>query len=77
MNKIQIQQDALEFPPEDRLELADTLYRSLDPPPLADWQGELLRKRVAEADAHPERFSSWEEAKQRLEQGIRRPRSGA
>ena len=74
MNKTQLQHDVLQLPPEERLEIANALYSSLDPEPLADWQGEVLKKRVAEADARPDRFDRWEDAKARIQQGARRPR---
>ncbi|MCG8457938.1 MAG: addiction module protein [Holophagales bacterium] len=72
MEKHELQQAALRLPPEDRLEIADSLYSSLDPEPLTDWQGELLDKRVREADRQPERFTPWEEARERLARGGRR-----
>ncbi len=73
MNKTEVQRDALRLPPEDRLEIAEALYRSLDPEPLADWQKDKLDERLAAADAHPERFSTWDEAKARIESKIASP----
>ena len=73
MDKAQLQQDVLRLPPEERLEIANALYSSLDPEPLADWQGEVLKKRIAEAETNPERFAAWEDAKARIQQSVRRP----
>jgi len=36
-------------------------------PELLDWQKELLDQRLRDAEAHPEDWVSWDEAKQRLE----------
>ena len=77
MNKTQLQDEALLLPPEDRREIADALYGSLQPEPLSDWEVELLDQRVADADGYPERFTSWDEAKARIQKRIRRPGSKA
>ena len=37
---------------------------------LLDWQKELLDQRLREAEAHPEDWVSWDEAKQRLERQL-------
>lgn len=72
MSKTLLQQDLLRLPPEERLEIADALYSSLDPGPLSDRQKTMLDERSLEADAHPERFSAWGDAKNRIDAKIRR-----
>ncbi|MEM8998569.1 MAG: addiction module protein [Acidobacteriota bacterium] len=74
MYKAKVQKEALRLPPDQRLELADALYSSLEPEPLTGWQREVLRERLEKAEAHPERFSSWDEAKRRIQLGRRRTR---
>lgn len=46
----------------------------LEHPELLDWQKKLLDQRLRDAEAHPEDWLSWNEAKRRLEQQIHRHR---
>jgi len=39
-------------------------------PEFLDWQKELLDQRLRDAEAHPEGWVSWDEAKQRLERQL-------
>ena len=39
---------------------------------LLDWQKALLNQRLRDAEAHPEDWVSWDEARQRLERQFRR-----
>lgn len=60
-----------EFPIEsltvdERLALIDRLWESLDAPPVPDWHREILRQRVAEADATPGAGISLEELRREL-----------
>jgi putative addiction module component (TIGR02574 family) len=69
MTKAQLKSEALQLPVEDRLEIAEAIWESLEavePPPLPDWQQRLLDERIAEDDADPEAGSPWEEVKQRI-----------
>lgn len=70
MTKSQLRQEALDLSVEDRLELAEALWESVeaDPhqPALPDWQRKILEGRIAADDANPEEGSSWEEVKQRI-----------
>ena len=77
MSKAQIQRAVLRLPAEDRLEIAHSIYESLGPQPLSERQQEVLRQRAAEADAHPERFSSWAEAQDRIRQKLAASSKGA
>jgi putative addiction module component (TIGR02574 family) len=56
--------------PAERLALIGAIWDSLpdtaDALPLADWQRDTLRDRIAAADAQPGRGSSWDEVKARL-----------
>jgi putative addiction module component (TIGR02574 family) len=58
----------LPFP--ERVELLEELWREAETenPALLDWQKDLLDQRLRDADAHPEDWVSWEEARKRLEQ---------
>jgi len=42
------------------------LQREASPPPLADWQRQLLDERIAEDDAAPDSGSPWPEVKKRI-----------
>jgi hypothetical protein len=44
---------------------------------LFDWQKELLDQRLKDAEAHPEDWVSWDEAKQRLERRVLKPTAPA
>ena len=69
-NKAQVQRQALELPPEDRVELAVEMWDSLDANdiPFPDWQRELVRERLAALDgADPEdRSAPWNEVRERV-----------
>jgi putative addiction module component (TIGR02574 family) len=70
MTKAQLQSEALQLPVEDRLELAEVIWESLErepvQPELPAWQREILDERLAADDAAPEAGSSWQEVKQRI-----------
>jgi putative addiction module component (TIGR02574 family) len=70
MTKTELKSEALQLPVEDRLELAEALWESLEQEPvqpeLPAWQRELLDERVAADEAAPEAGSPWEEVKQRI-----------
>lgn len=42
----------------------------MDYPELLEWQKALLDQRLKDAEAHPDDWVSWDEAKQRLERRI-------
>lgn len=70
MTKTELKSEALQLPVEDRLELAEALWESLEQEPLQPelpaWQRELLDERVAADETAPVAGSSWEEVKQRI-----------
>lgn len=70
MTKAQLKSEALQLPVEERLEIAEAIWESLetavDQPSLPDWQREILDERLAEDDANPDEGSPWEEVKQRI-----------
>jgi putative addiction module component (TIGR02574 family) len=70
MNKRELQLEALQLPVEDRLDLAEALWESLEQEPLLPeipaWQREILGERLAADDAAPEAGSPWEAVKQRI-----------
>jgi putative addiction module component (TIGR02574 family) len=61
---------SLPFP--ERVELLEELWRDAENerPGLLKWQDELLERRLRDAEAHPEDWASWDEARQRLERQL-------
>jgi putative addiction module component (TIGR02574 family) len=70
MTKAQLKSEALQLPVEDRLEIAEAIWESLESAaeqlPIPDWQKRILDERIAKDDANPDAGSSWEEVKQRI-----------
>jgi putative addiction module component (TIGR02574 family) len=68
MVTLELRQTVLELPAEDRQELAEALWDSLEiePATLPAWQREILQTRLAELEANPEAGSSWEEVEARI-----------
>jgi putative addiction module component (TIGR02574 family) len=70
MNNAENKSKALQLPVEDRLELAEAIWESLEREPaqleLPSWQREILDERLAADDAAPETGSPWEEVKRRI-----------
>ena len=70
MTKAQVQRQALELPPEDRIDLVVEIWDSLEARdiPVPDWQRELIRERLAALDgAVPEdRAAPWSEVRKRV-----------
>lgn len=70
MTKAKIQEQALSLPVEDRVELADELWASIqreqDKLPLWPWQAEILEERLRMLDEDPEAGSTWDEVKKEL-----------
>lgn len=64
MTKAEIQRQVLELPEEERLEIAETIWSSLDNPdvlPLPAWQRDLLDERRASLESEEGR--DWEDVK--------------
>ncbi len=69
MTKKQIQQEVLQLPVEEQLELAEAIWDRLEAElqlELPEWQRRLLDERLAADDADPEAGSPWPEVKQRI-----------
>jgi putative addiction module component (TIGR02574 family) len=68
MSRDEIQRTALELPPEERRELVEALWESLEgePEPLPEWQRRLLDERLAALEANPEEGSTWDEVEKRI-----------
>ena len=70
MTKSELQRQALQLPVEERMELAEALWESVeregDQPPLAVWQREILDERLAADEEDPEAGSPWPEVKKRI-----------
>ncbi len=66
MTKAQLQEEILELPVEDQLEVVEAIWESLGEsvePPLPEWQRNLLDERIAVADFNPEAGTPWPEVK--------------
>lgn len=64
MTKVEIQRQVLELPEEERLEIVETIWASLDNPdalPLPQWQRDLLDERLA--SSANEEGRDWEDVK--------------
>lgn len=68
MTKTELQRSALELPPQERQELVEALWESLEaePAPLPAWQRELLDERLAEMERSPEVGTPWEDVERRV-----------
>jgi len=70
MTRVELQEQLMELPLEERLDIAQILWDSasppLEPPTLTDEQKAVLEKRRAAFLADPDACSSWEEAKARI-----------
>ena len=66
MTNADLKKQALELPPEERLELADSLVESTLPP-LTDEQKAVLDRRWEAYKANPNDVFSWEEVKAELD----------
>ena len=70
MTKAQVQRQALELPPEDRIDLAVEIWESLSAKdiPVPDWQRDLIRERLAELEGvdSEDRSTPWGEVRERV-----------
>ena len=70
MTKVELQREILRLPVEERLELAETIWESLEQITeqlsLPAWQRQMLDERIEADDADPDAGSSWDEVKQRI-----------
>lgn len=60
MSKTQLA-ELLALPLEERVEVAEALWRSIEDEPIPEWQKQLLDERLREAEENPDAFVSWEE----------------
>ena len=69
MGKTELKQEIRKLPFPERVELLEELWREaeIEQPELLDWQKEILDQRLRDAEAHPEDWVSWDEAKLRLD----------
>jgi putative addiction module component (TIGR02574 family) len=68
MTRDDIQRTALGLPANERRELVEVLWESLesDPEPLPEWQRRLLDERLAAQEASPEVGEPWDEVEKRI-----------
>ena len=70
LTKAEVKRQALELPPEERVDLVVEIWNSLQPEdlPVPDWQRDLVRERleVLEGVGPEERSKPWEEVRHRV-----------
>jgi len=70
MTKVELKHEILRLPVEERLELAETIWDSLEQiteqPSVPAWQRQVLDERIEADDADPDAGSPWDEVKQRI-----------
>lgn len=68
MTRDDIQRTALALPAEERRELVEVLWESLesDPEPLPERQRRLVDERLEALEANPEEGSTWDEVEKRI-----------
>jgi putative addiction module component (TIGR02574 family) len=72
LSKAELMHEIRRLPFAERVELLEELWSEAESerPKLLDWQKELLDQRLKDAEAHPEDWVSWDEARQRLERQL-------
>ena len=72
MSKAELMREIRRLPFAERVELLEELWSEAEGerPELLDWQKELMAQRLKDAEAHPDDWVSWDEAKQRLERQL-------
>jgi len=72
LSKAELMHEIRRLPFAERVELLEELWSEAESerPELLDWQKELLDQRLKDAEAHPEDWVSWDEARQRLERQL-------
>lgn len=71
MSKAELIQELRKLPLAERVEILEEVWREAESHGLLGWQKELLDQRLQDAEAHPDDWVSWDEAKQRLERQLR------
>ncbi len=68
MTRDDIRRTVLELPAEERRELVEVLWQSLesDPEPLPAWQRRLLDDRLADLEADPDEGEPWDVVEKRI-----------
>ena len=70
MTKTEVQESALKLPGKERLELAESLWESVEMDarelPLHDWQKSLLDERLEAAEKNSDGWLTWEQGCLRL-----------
>lgn len=72
MSKADLMHEIRRLPFAERVELLEELWNETESehPELLEWQKVLLDERLKDAEAHPEDWVSWDEAKPRLERQL-------
>jgi putative addiction module component (TIGR02574 family) len=75
MTKIEVRQEAMGLPKEERIALAMALWDSVEPdeiPPLTEAQIRLLDGRIKEYEANPDDVVPWDEVRDKALRSLRR-----
>ncbi len=72
MSKAELKQEIRKLPFPERVELLEELWREAETEQveLLDWQRAIIDQRLRDAEAHPEDWVSWDDAKRRLERQV-------
>jgi putative addiction module component (TIGR02574 family) len=72
VSKADLMLEIRRLPFAERVELLEELWNETESerPELLEWQKALLDQRLKDAEAHPQDWVSWDEAKQRLERQL-------
>ena len=72
VSKADLMHEIRSLPFAERVELLEELWKEAEceRPELLDWQRDLLDRRLKDAEAHPEGWVSWDEARERLERQL-------
>lgn len=72
LTKADLIQEIRRLPFAEKVELLEELWNEIESeqPELFEWQKTLTDQRLKNAEAHPEDWVSWDEAKQRLERQL-------
>lgn len=70
MTRVELKREILRLPIEERLELAEAIWESVEESgelqALPEWQRQVLDERIAADDAQPDAGSPWGEVKKRI-----------
>ena len=70
MTRVELKREVLRLPIEERLELAEAIWESVEEggvqPSLPEWQRQILDERIEADEAQPDAGSPWGDVKKRI-----------